>query len=285
MAIPRRAQAPTVPLTRTAETPLFLADLPHVGDKPAVIRQQPASSTATSMPGQPAASTHPAFAEIAATTGRTEKTVSRREQLEQRFVDEAHLEAKTLLEEQEAIAYQQVQQKSKSRPGLFGWRKVFSQAHHQLAPFAGLIVTLALLSSAGLLYWLIARGQPTSFDLRDFDLNDGSLSVQVSESEPPASAIPLIETQRPAEVAQESTDAKRAASPAPSPEKPEVESQVPETKSTAAMPLGSIHFPTTNFPMALDWSKAFNDVAQPQVEINGLPEVAEVSSPESPMAR
>ncbi len=306
MAIPRRAQAHKVPLAKPADGPLFLAELPHVGEKSTVVQQQRAPAIGTSKDTQPAISSHPAFAEIAAARGRVEQTTTRREQLERRFLDEAHLEAQALQDERQTAA----QLSPYHAPAPSSWRSLFSLVHTQLAPFAGLIVTLALLTSAGLLYWLISRGEPTRFDLQEFQRSEGAYRVQMNDPDPVASAIPIAET---TETLKKSPDTK-AESQVSAPveavskpivaekrveeqsvEKPSVDKPIAEeqpatipTDATVSIPLGQISFPSTATPEELDWSKAFEATAsQPLGELFSLPEVAEREVPTSvsPVAR
>ncbi len=282
MAIPRRAQTQNTSLPRTTERPLFLADLPHVGEKSVANRQQSAKPAASSNAARSVVSSHPAFADLVSPGKRLGHYAASRDSVEIRFADQAHIGAsKQILQEEH-------NDERPSRQQQRGWRSLFSQVHTQLAPFAGLIVTLALLTSAGLLFWIISRGQPASLDLRDFQYNEGALSVQERESTPSASAIPISETQEATEKSQEAADTSQVVSPVEATAEPIVEDQASTANATASSPLGEILFPTTSTPLALDWSKAFDDAtAQPEAENHGLPEVAEreVSSAESPVAR
>lgn len=280
MAIPRRAQAPNTSLPRTAEQTLFLADLPHVGEKSVATRQQSAEPAARSISARSAVSPDPAFPELVTPGKRLGHHAGSRASVEIRFADLAHIGAsKHILQEKHEDGKPSGQQQR-------GWRSLFSQVHTQLAPFAGLIVTLALLTSAGLLFWIISRGQPASLDLQNFQYNEGALSVRASESTPSASVLPISETQKGTQKSPEAAGTSQVASPVEATAEPMVEDQA--LSANAASPLGRIVFPTTSTPLALDWSKAFDNApAQPAAVIHGLPEVAEreVSSAESPVAR
>ncbi|QEG33141.1 hypothetical protein [Bythopirellula goksoeyrii] len=286
MAIPRRTQA--VPLTRSTDRPAYLADLPHVGEKLASNREQRTLPAATSSSEQPTVSTHPAFAEIIALDrGRSHPVAPG--SVGKLFLDRAHV-AEDDYEGYEASVDRRPADPQPSRQHRRGWRRLFSQAHNLLAPFAGLIVTLALLTSAGLLFWLISRGQPAELDLRDLEYYDGALSIQISESEPASSAIPADQALEATEAVQEPTGATQAAAPVEKPVEPIVEESVQASSPdvTASIPLGQISFPTTSTPFAFDYSKAFDTAtAESSEKFHGLPEVAERenSSAENSVAR
>jgi len=61
--------------------------------------------------------------------------------------------------------------------------------HYQLAPFAGLIVTLALIASAGLLYWMIVSPNRVPTNYRDAQQGLGASTVELPKFVPELSSF------------------------------------------------------------------------------------------------
>ena len=225
MAIPRRvnSQPATLPINLgqlPAVRPEILADLPHVGEEGA----RPRSATlATASPEPTPVSRHPAFAELQRSVGLQQQAPHAEPEVH-RFVDRAHPGTGRLRTPQEHD-YEKPQPVSQSSapqssapqtsvpqastlpssvsrqqaPAAGGWRAIFSHLPNVLAPMSGLIVTLALLTSAGLLFWMISRGQPAPLDSADFDAESGGYGVQVSELTAPEPMMPKVQPLAPAD--------------------------------------------------------------------------------------
>ncbi len=156
--------------------------------------------------------------------------------------------------------------------------------HSQLAPFAGAIVALALIASAGLLYWMIVSPNRVSLDFPEegqvgFEASSPELPKFVPElpsfasrtigapaSETAAFDLPAWEAEE--VVAEESTEV--GDTPAMAMQEQELVVSLEETTSDsepqtepvpvnaleqAASPVAELNFATTNSPRALDFTK------------------------------
>jgi hypothetical protein len=274
VTIPRRADLASGD-SHVAARPNLLAELPHIGkESPAV---NVASTTNTRK------STHPAFAEYALNVEVPSDESSRKQT--KRYVDRPHIEEAddrgsfdsqtNSHRKDQPIANRQRNHKQKQKSAFAG---LLSNAHQQLAPFAGLIVTAALVAAAGLLFHMMSGGSKSSADVDEFALPGFQVEV-INEPAPSEEFIPLADV-----------------SPTPESPKPEIKitepatlmppdnsaqnvldpsANTPSTLPTAAsevestVPLGQLSFPLTETPLALDYAKASDP------DLKALPEVAE----------
>lgn len=279
----------------------LLAELPHVGDTPVtrpmpvVIETEPSGRSSRTLK-----SSHPAFAELA---GLPEGAPVQRGPRSTRFVDRAHVDHEwESSEDQDEEDFAPRERVSRTRKRVLagrshahstrqqtGWRSFMSQAHAQVAPFAGLIVTAALMASAALLFWMMLGGQQPGAEFNDFALPGDGFRVEASEpdfsttqavSEPPlaeADFAPTTEQPENSEYVQPTTPAEQ------SPLEMQPHSVPTDTSAATMQPiieqiddtpaqLGQLMFPVTNTPLALDYSKALNNS---DVSLQELPAVAE----------
>ena len=286
----------------------LLAELPHVG-APSVADSRPVFETEpTPSSSRTLKSTHPAFAELAELP---EAAPAQRGPRPTRFVDRAHVDhewevAQPREDADDFVPRQRVSQPQRrmvhrqshaqSARHRTGWQAIFSQTHARIAPFAGLIVTAALMASAVLLFWIMLGGQPGA-KLNEFALPGDGFRVEISEPDfsttQSVSVPPLVEADFvPTTVQPENSDYVQPTTPTqPSP----LEIQphgVPTDTSAATLqpvseqigeptaPLGRLLFPVTNMPLALDYSKAVNNSAAELQELPAVAERADAATPE-----
>jgi hypothetical protein len=302
VTIPRRTDISTDE-NFAAHRPTVLAELPHVGE-PMTTSAPPAERDPNPQSARTPKSSHPAFAESYAQDEHESMHPPRGNARGQiRFVDQAHIDHEwegqetvaEVEEERHAPHPRSVNRKVQRHPQSTarqngpshhrGWRGWLSEAHAQVAPFAGLIVTAALLACGGLLFLMMAGNQNASdgFDdfavpssrvniENDFEQSDSEIADNFVDSEnleiaPEAlqeMPAPLTEQQaRPASSSSADTNTVIAA--------PVIEEIIEPTP-----PLGSITFPTTTTPLALDYSKA---LPQPGDELQAFPAVEVGSLP------
>jgi hypothetical protein len=164
--------------------------------------------------------------------------------------------------------------------------------HTQLAPFAGAIVALALIASAGLLYWMIVSPNGVTTEFRDagqvgFEASMPELpsfasrteratpSDIMTASEPAVFNLPEWEAEKvvteepvepleenPAKALLEQELVVSLETPAPEPTTGPATEPTPLSEPThvdvveqAASPVVELHFAKTNSPMALDFTK------------------------------
>ncbi len=286
-----------------APRPAVLAELPHVGDAPIAPQVVPTPPERSgSRTARSVHSTHPAFADLADLPHEVEspKQVGRRQT---RYVDRAH----TVHDWEEPETYEEELPEPRGRGTPSQNRVVhrhphsrraprhqsslgalLSETHAQLGSFAGLIVTVALMASAGLLMWMMSaqRHSGTEFDdfalpgfrvesntemtsaeqtspLVDTGFNPGAPQVEDFEYVPPTS---------PAEQASPS----QSSTPAPADTNAMIPRPIMEQVAEPSQPLGELSFPVTHTPLALDYSKARNSSAD---SLQELPAVAERGAP------
>ncbi len=297
MTIPRRSDLPTGE-NFAACRPTVLTELPHVG-QPARVQQSRAAYEAVPQTVQNLKSSHPAFAELADShendSFEEELPPQQRSRRQTRFVDQAHIdhewERKNVRQdaddeprERHRRAAEHVgQRKDTPRPktqSTSGWGSLLSAVHAQLAPFAGLIVTAALIASGGLLFFMIAGNQQKNAEFdelalpgfrvdasRDLEQAASGESAPLADSDFSGTPTDGLEFAPPTSTEQTlPTNMTPADSSAAIPQ-PAIEEIVEPTT-----PLGSLSFPATNTPLALDYRKA---MPQPTDELQALPAVAE----------
>lgn len=271
---------------RTTARAKLLAELPHVGTQPvASVAPPPTRNTKSS---------HPAFAEYGdfddIETSVPLSPASQRRST--RFVDQAHIDDEWEHDDfdprtrharsPQAIVHRQRQSHRGNRPRspLGG---VLSGAHEQVAPFAGLIVTAALLATAGLLFHMLSSGGKSNVDLDEYAL-PGFRVEALEETLPSSESAPLAEVSVPSETPQseslkitpadvKSTDESAKAKPAID-ASAQLVAPITEPTVELTMPLGQLSFPQTTTPRALDYSKATDPDLQQLPEIAGRPEPA-----------
>jgi hypothetical protein len=280
VTIPRRADVASGDLRAAPRTNL-LAELPHVGEEQAVAHAD--------SPARTRKSSHPAFAEYpdyddeaAVEPVRTRTT---------RFVDRAHIDDewdREAPERRQSDRYsdqplihreRQSSRKPRAKAGVGG---LLSDVHQQMAPFAGLIVTAALVAAAGLLFHMMAGGNRPNAELDEFAL-PGFQVEAIEETLPADDSIPLAEADlNPEPTKPETLDASPSvATPSDSSEQKtpatDVAAQdappIASSEIEPTAPLGQLSFPQTSTPLALDYSKATDP------DLQKLPEVAERTEP------
>jgi hypothetical protein len=291
VTIPRRTDTSTGENRRAR----LLAELPHVGEVTAVPQRHAfAEDATTSRTTQRIKSNHPAFAELDEFAEETVPASQRSRSL--RYVDQAHVEQEWEQHEEfddhETVSSRGRQTPQRSQivqrhashqhPRASGMGRLLSDAHEQLAPFAGLIVTAALIACAGLLILVMASGKQNGADLNEFALPgfrveaDGELSpvdapLADSVFVPEAAEPDGMEYEPPRTEEPGSTPA----SAAPADASAAIPQPVIEQITEPTEPLGELSFPVTSTPLALDYNKAFDQTASALQE---LPAVAERDS-------
>jgi len=164
VAIPTRIDNATYPSRTLGRRPIVLARLPYVGvevgrgdlnvagvQEPVILEPEThVSSNHFVDPGHPPSGAVPALLPAAP----REETSNR---------SSSHRQKKRVSKSQQsrsATSFRQQRQPT-------GLSAILFSAHYQMAPFAGVIVTLALIASAGLLYWMIVSPSRVSTDLRE----------------------------------------------------------------------------------------------------------------------
>ncbi|GEM_PF-1662039 len=287
----------------------LLAELPHVGETP--VAQPVESEFVTETAARSARtlkSSHPAFAELAELP---EEAPVQRGPRPTRFVDRAHVDHEwELSEDQDEDDFEPRERVSRAQKRVVagrshsrsarqqtGWRPLLSQVHSQIAPFAGLIVTAALMASAALLFWMMLGGQQPGAEFNDFALPGDGFRVEASEpdysttqaiGEPPlaeADFAPTTEQPENSEYVQPTTPAEQS----PLEMQPHT---VPTDTSAATMQpiieqiddspaqLGQLMFPKTSSPLELDYSKALNNSGASLQELPAVAERADAATAE-----
>jgi hypothetical protein len=250
----------------------LLAELPHLGN-------EPVAEPTTPVP-QNRKFVHAAFAEP-----HDEPVAKKTSTLNKRYVDRAHLEVKSdhdYLEPQvnchrthQSLAHRHSSQKPTSKSVLHVF---LTGAHQQVAPFAGLIVTAAIVATAGLLFHMMSSGSNSKADLDEFALPSFEVEA-IGKSLSDEESLPLADVSPTPEISSsenintapedilpsENVEQKMPALGAHTPNTPP--SAEVEIESTAT--LGQLAFPQTQTPLALDYTKASDP------DLQRLPEVAE----------
>jgi hypothetical protein len=283
--------------------PTVLAELPHVGEG-ASVEHARSGHEAFPQTVQNLKSSHLAFAELDHfhdnDSFEDEQPRQQRSRRQTRFVDQAHIDHEW--ERRNPIDYEHddddyeprdrrrrpsdhvVQRQTRSRPtaqNTNGWSALLSTAHAQLAPFAGLIVTAALIASAGLLLLMMAGDQQKNAEFDELALPgfrvDASDELEQADSDESA---PLADsgfdgTQSDELEFSQSTSTEQQIFPtngSPADSSAAIPQPVIEEITEPTTPLGSLSFPVTTTPLALDYRKA---MPQPADELRALPAVAE----------
>ena len=301
MTIPRRTDV-SAGENFAARRPTVLAELPHVGE-PASVQQSRAVHEAIPQTVQNLKSSHPAFAELDDShddySFEDEQPRRQSSRRQTRFVDQAHIDHEW--ERRNPIDYQHddedyeprerhrrpsdhvVQRQAHSRPTTQrrgGWSALLSTAHAQSAPFAGLIVTAALIASAGLLFLMMAGNQQKNAEFDELALPgfrvDASHELQQAESKESAPLADSGFDGMPNDGLEftppTSTEQTLPTNSTPADSSAAIPQPVIEEITEPTTPLGSLSFPVTNTPLALDYRKA---MPQPTDELQALPAVAE----------
>jgi hypothetical protein len=286
VTIPRRTDNPNAENRRSR----LLAELPYVGEVAAVPpRRSMAEEVAASPPRTK--SNHPAFAELDDYADEPH-TLKHQSQRTLRYVDQAHIDPDT----EEQVDWQESERISRGRQSqprsqmvqlrpnqqhrrAAGVGRILSETHEQLAPFAGLIVTAALIACAGLLILVMASGKQSGEDLDRFAVPgfsveaDGELSP---DDAPLADSAFMPEAVEPDGMEYEPPQTAEPKSSPPSAAPADASAAIPQPVideiTEPSVPLGQLSFPITSTPLALDYSKAFEQTADALQE---LPTVAE----------
>jgi hypothetical protein len=267
----------------------MLVELPHVGNEP--VSASPEASARTLK------SSHPAFAEYTEFTSEAPTPQSFRRR-QTRYVDQAHVDpererggryvdnddlephrqqARSPLLQRQQHAYHKP--RSRSAIGAF-----LSDAHEQFAPFAGLIVTAALVAAAGLLFHMMSGGKSSAeydeFALPGFQVEALEGTLPTEQPAPLADVSPTPEGTEADDLEREPSDVaptEEASKTAPAIDVRAASAAPPVTESVlnTSLPLGQLSFPQTTTPQALDYTKA----ADP--DLQQLPAVAERSEVKS----
>lgn len=284
MTIPRRAES-AASETGVQMRGKLLTELPHVGEQAVV-------SAASSSPAN--RSHHfdqtALLNEESLQLDESARSVTRRRQ--RHYVDQAHLDDWELADyandydhdlrqsrdrTSRSLVRRQRQTHCKSRPkSLLG--AILSQGQERVAPFAGLIVTAALVAAAGLLFHMMSDGQPPDADFEQYALPGFQVEaiddhLQTDQTAPLAEAAPIDDTTESADLRVEPADSgpteKEAKSTPSLDTRAEVSTPPTENTAIASLPLGQLAFPLTDSPRALDYTKAVDP------ELQQLPAVAE----------
>ncbi len=213
------------------------------------------------------------------------------------FVDRRHaIEQEPMVRQQATVPWMEEPDEPQQRPSparstTFS-EKVF-QLHSQLSPHAGLIVTLALITSAGLLYWMIvgpAQVPSPYYENYGPELRDEHIGATGVEGKPmaqdqiPDDYLPefsAIATKPPAPTNNSDGPWTQVPLPsqAPSPVKPapQAEQHKPVPVNLNPLPAtGILEFPTTTRPNKLDFSRIPSNrpAESPAPELLPLPEIA-----------
>lgn len=265
----------------------LLTELPHVGDEPAAMPAQAA------MPPTYPHGVEPTTGAAFARPGDRPSGVAaqRPPHVHQtRYVDQAHIDHEwerdgDYMREDglrangpprqsgETLIHRQPygQRSTRRRSPL---TVIFSQAHERVAPFAGLIVTGALVAAAGLLFHIISDNGASNANFNEFAV-PGFRVDAVDDSLMDDAGAPLIEKSELPELTQneepEHETPNETAQADPAIAAPEDVLTIPAIESLAepSAPLGQLSFPKTDSPLALDYSKAANP------DLQSLPVVAE----------
>lgn len=278
MTIPRRTDQPFGYQTAALRQNL-LADLPHLGEQiaaemPETIRRRKKSS-------------HPAFAEIAEDLeqGPIRQAAKRKKR---RFVDQVHLE----IEERQPANRKQLAERSQgpqrqpaklnkteqsnhrnsraTQKALLG--SFLADARDQLGQFSGFITTAALVAAAGLMFMIMNNRQPPIANVDEFALPGFRVEAKQPEQIAIEDTPPLVEFDVTADVVDPNVEATLPTESEPADTSAVVAEPVIEQFVEQDAPLGTLSFPVTSSPLALDYSKAA-DTSDP--DLQALPVVAE----------
>jgi hypothetical protein len=288
VTIPRRTDQPFGDNPQVLRQKV-LADLPHLGDG-LVARSEPAPRKKKS--------SHPAFAEVAEDFDQEPTSVSAKRK-KRRIAEHPHIEAEQTAEERQPPRRQKVapraqqterrqpaQRKQLQQPAPRGkqtnqrapWGSFLAAAQSQLASFAGLITTAALVAAAGLMFVIMNNRQSPIANVDEFALpsfrveqsdriEQRNLDHATIEATPP-----LVDSETIPDALQPTTDQTLPTKSVPADTRTLVSEPVIEQIVEPTAPLGTLTFPVTSSPLALDYNKA---LGAPDPDLLQLPVVAE----------
>ena len=303
MAFPRRVDQQAVKQSQA----MLLTDLPFVDAKTPDQAQFSASDSKTLLNDDSSRLQDLAFSVVdeELTDSFVERSgPSRLQRNSKRYVDQAHIAAENRDPESDQAHRETLGRQSKSRDRGYKSKvqlpasSLLTRTHAKLAPFAGLIVLVVMLSSAGMLFWILAGKGQGGIHLDELDQIEAGLSVQLDENEvnqapfeisPQPEAAPIVSQVNPPQ-SEDLTE--KLLEPDRSSNNPaDVAGQTlptPTNNTGQAIPLGEIRFPESNTPLAMDFGKAMAPASDTSpTEILDLPAVAEreVDHLGSPVAR
>jgi hypothetical protein len=256
-----------------------LADLPHLGDSVAVPRIEPTTRKKKS--------SHPAFAEFVEEIEQ-EPVRQPAKRKKRRFVDEAHIETeewqpprrKQLAERSQRLQRQSAKRDHREQSNPRNNRtkqrapvgSFLAELKEQVAPFAGLVTTAALVAAAGLMFMIMNNHQPPIANIDDYALP--SFRVEKNESEQIATedTPPLVNADITPEGLEPTADETLPTETSSTDTSAVVVEPVIEQIVESPAPLGTLSFPVTSSPLALDYSKA---AGASDPDLQALPVVAE----------
>ena len=261
MVIPQRKDGGAVTRRSQGRRPIVLARLPQVGSS-----SPPVLSDVSSAPQSIHDDSH--------TDPSTMLLPPLRQDLPREgeglnlYVDQGHSHSHRLATDRITVSDPAKNHRPASYPQLKK-ASILHQLQVQLAPHAGLIVAMALIASAGLLYWLIIGPTQTPIDYHKMS-NDGfdRISAETSENftqEHFPEGRVIVSEQWAADPPTEDPPAELSSTDQPD------AIDLLETDSPPAIDLLK-----TDNPAAFDFAKLSDSVeAQPSEEFNKLPEIAE----------
>lgn len=294
MTKPRRTDSPADELKGMK----LLAELPRIGVTAASPRQDGSKQEdLRASTARTAKSSHPAFAELDEFDDEPQYSRRSLHYVDRAHIDQAHDEQQQLSPFEDSPRRRSGVSNAHSRHSLSEHRpshrrrpgsgagRMLSGVHEQLTPFAGLIMTAALVACAGLLFLMIA-GKRDSAEFDEFALPGfrveaaeqtlDTVHAPLADSE--ALSEPFVPEAFPYEPAEIPEQEPPAAKVAPADTSAAVARPIISEITEPSEPLGELFFPVTGTPLALDLSKA---VAPTDGELNELPAVAEREEPAS----
>ena len=183
------------------------------------------------------------------------------------------------------------QKRAAGKPATFS-EKLF-QVHAQLAPHAGLIVALALIASAGLLYWMIvgptASSTPGGYDSfsENYEQRQQDKGFRAASSDTYELTVDAFHVDGPANTPDQWTRVPLPELPPELPHSDQASSLIlptveptasSETSTGSSSTVGELHFQSSHSPHALDFTKVgpvtSTQTATPAVQ--PFPQVAEL---------
>jgi hypothetical protein len=282
-------EGPTVTIPRRTDQPYgdnprvhrqnVLADLPHLGDAVVPPRPEPAARKKKS--------SHPAFAEMTEEFEQEPARIADKRK-KRRYADQAHAESeewqpprrKQLAERSQRPQRQPAKQKQREQSNPRNNRakqkapvgSFLVVLKEQAAPFAGFVTTAALVAAAGLMFMIMNNRQPPIANVDEFALP--SFRVEKNELEQIATedTPPLVDTDITPDGLEPTADDTSDIETTPTDTSAVVVEPVIEQIVESTAPLGTLSFPVTSSPLALDYSKA---AGTPDPDLQALPVVAE----------
>lgn len=278
MTIPRRTDQPYGDNPQVHRQNV-LADLPHLGDCVAAPRTEPITRKKKS--------SHPAFAELAEGIDQEPVRQSAKRK-KRRHVDQAHVEPeewqpprrKQLSERsqqsQRQLAKQNQREQSNPRTQRTKQRvpvgSFLVELKEQVAPFAGFVTTAALVAAAGLMFMIMNNRQPPIANVDEFALPSFRVEKKQSDQIATEDTPPLVDADITPEGLEPTADETSEIETTPTDTSAVVVEPVIEQIVESPAPLGTLSFPVTSSPLALDYSKA---AGTSDPDLQALPVVAE----------